>query len=653
VAALNAASAAPLQPPAVSVIVPVYGQLAYTLNCLDALLTHRSNHAFEVIVVDDRSPDASREWLSRVRGVRVHARAANGGFIAACNDGARQARGRWLVFLNNDTRVVPGWLDALIDSFAVLPDAELVGSKLFYSDGSLQEAGGIIWRDGSAWNFGRNDDPGRPDYCYARPVDYVSGASIAIAHSVWNEIGGFDERYAPAYGEDSDLALKIRYVRGKQVWMQPLSRVIHYEGKTSGVDTGQGVKAHQVRNAKTLYETWKQALGAHRENADAPLLEKDRGAARRALVIDATTPEIDKDAGSLTCFELMRALQAAGYAVSFAPEDNLLYVPAATPRLQQVGIRALYYPYVESFERHLRENGGDYDLVMIFRLGVADRRLEMIRELCPRARVIFHSSDLHFLREERHAEMSGDPAAAAAAARTRARELAIIAAADAAIVHSTYEQDLLAKLAPAARVYVFPWILEPAGRTGSFSQRRGLAFLGGYRHTPNVDAVLYFVEHIWPRILARRPDMTFIVAGSECPETLRALHGRDNIEVVGFVEDLAKFFAGVRLSVAPIRYGAGIKGKVAMSLAHGVPTVATSCAAEGMGLQDGEAVIIRDDPAEFAQEVLALYDDEQRWTRMSDNALGFVELSYGTKLARRRIEDVLALAGAAGDRERP
>lgn len=647
VAHLNGLRRAASPAPVVSVIIPVYGQLPYTLNCLDSLLRHRANVSFEVLVVDDCSPDASMtDWVARISGVRLHSRPKNGGFIEACNDGAAQARGEWLVFLNNDTRVVAGWLDSLIASFSSLKDAALVGSKLFYPDGSLQEAGGIIWRDGSAWNYGRNDDPNKPEYCYARPVDYVSGASIAIARKTWEQLGGFDRRYRPAYAEDSDLALKVRYARGEQVWMQPRSRVIHYEGKTSGTDVTTGVKAYQIQNAKTLYETWKSALSSHGENGQTPLIEKDRGVTKRALVIDATTPEPEKDAGSLTCLELMRSLQGAGYKVSFIAEDNLLYLPQATGRLQALGIEAFYWPYVGSFERFIAARGGEFDVVMIFRVGVAERRLEIIRRNCPNARVIFHSSDLHFLREERAARLKSDASALAAVSVARERELGIMRSVDAAIVHSTFERDTMASLAPDAKVYVFPWILDPVGSATPFAARRDVGFLGGYRHTPNVDAVLYFVERIWPHVRARRPEMKFLVAGSECPEELRKLHGRNNVEVVGFIEDLAEFFGRVRLSVAPIRYGAGIKGKVAMSLAHGVPSVLTSCAAEGMELEDGAAVIIRDDERAFADELIKLYDDERRWTRMSGAALDFVERSYGSRLAIQRVKELLALAGA-------
>lgn len=644
VAALNARGHRDATPE-VSIVIPVYGQLAFTLNCLDSLFAHVTKHRFEIIVVDDCSPDASRQWLSRVQGIRFQPRAENGGFIEACHSGAGVARGRWLVFLNNDTRVVAGWLDGLIDSFATLHSAGLVGSKLFYPDGSLQEAGGVIWRDGSAWNYGRNDDPGKPEYCYARPVDYVSGASIALARSTWDQLGGFDRHYKPAYCEDADIALKIRYTLGKEVWVQPQSRVIHYEGKSSGTDLTQGVKAYQVTNTRKMFERWSAQLATHRPNGEAPLLEKDRGVTKRALVIDATTPEPHKDAGSVTCVALMRALQDAGYKVTFAAEDNLLWMPQASAHLQAMGIEVLYAPYVMTLDAALEVHGAAFDLALVFRFGVVSKHLASFREHCPGMPVIMHASDLHFLREERHAQLLGDAARLRAAAETRARELSVIAAVDATIVHSPIERDVVKQGAPDARVYVFPYIQNAETQIPGFHERRDIAYLGGYRHTPNVDAVLYFAEAIWPKIHAARPDMRFIVAGSECPPEVHALDGRDGIVVAGFVEDLKSFFARVRLSVAPIRYGAGIKGKVAVALGHGLPTVLTSCAAEGMGLVDGDAVIIRDDPDEYARELIALYDDEARWNAMSQHALEFVDREYGAKLTQKRIEEVLTLAG--------
>jgi GT2 family glycosyltransferase len=652
VAALNAMRVESSAEPTVSIIIPVYGQLAFTLNCLHSLLSHSSSHSFEVLIVDDCSPDESSTWIRRVAGVRLISRPSNGGFISACNEGAAHARGRFFVFLNNDTRVVGGWLDALVDSLQRLPNADVVGSKLFFPDGSLQEAGGLIWSDGSAWNFGRGDDPGRPEYCYARPVDYVSGASLAISREAWLEIGGFDQRYSPAYCEDADLCLKVRYQRNREVWFQPQSRAIHYEGKTSGTDLKHGAKAHQIGNTETLRRVWAQHLAAHRKNGERPLLEKDRGVRKRALVIEATTPEPDKDAGSVTCVAMMAALQEAGFKVSFAPEDNMLFIPGPSGALQRIGVEVLYAPFEMTLHEVLQRRCDEFDLVLAFRFGVTEKYVETLRRTQPRAPIVMHCSDLHFLREARHADLVGDPVLQFEAEETQRRELEVIKAVDVTIVHSSVERDILATSAPDSPVCVFPFIQDVTSRSVPFSMRRDIAFLGGYRHRPNVDAVKSFVERIWPLIRARDSQIRFLIAGSECPPEIMRLSGSENIEVVGFVRDLDEFFAGVRLSVAPIRYGAGVKGKVATALAHGVPTVLTSCAVEGMGLKDGEAVLIRDNDVDFAEAVVTLYNDERLWTTMSADALALVAKNFSTASTRHRMTELLELAHSSKKKHR-
>ena len=212
-------------------MIPIYGQLAYTLNCIHSLLLHRSRFSAELIIIDDASPDKSGEFLPLVNGIRYHRQKVNGGFINSCNTGGEMSNGRFIVMLNNDTRVTAGWLDRLLGSFETWPKAGMIGSKMHYADGSLQEAGGIVWRDGSAWNYGRGDDLNRPQYSHARQIDYVSGCSIALPTTLWRELGGFDPFYKPAYCEDVDLAFKVR-ARGLETWFQPQSRIVHYEGKT-------------------------------------------------------------------------------------------------------------------------------------------------------------------------------------------------------------------------------------------------------------------------------------------------------------------------------------------------------------------------------------------------------------------------------------
>ncbi len=394
--------------PLVSVIIPAYGQLDHTWRCLASIARHPPAKPIEVIVVDDGSPQDLRAALASVEGLRVVRNDDNQGFIRSCNRGAQAALGRLLFFLNNDTEVLPGWCDELVDTFDAVPQTGIVGSKLLYPDGRLQEAGGIIWRDGSGWNFGKFDDPARPEYSYRREVDYVSGAALLVPADLFWELGGFDAHYAPAYGEDSDLAFKVREA-GRAVLFQPLSQVVHHEGATSGTNLRDGVKAHQVGNAQKLYERWRERLALHHDPGQQVRSAMERHVGLRVLVLDLCTPEPDKDAGSITAFNIMRILQRLGCKVTFAPVDNYLFLDRYTTDLQRLGIECLYAPFVTSVEDYLRQHGEVFDLVLIFRFLAAKRHLSTVRRLAPRARVVLHTSDLHFLREKREAELRNDP----------------------------------------------------------------------------------------------------------------------------------------------------------------------------------------------------------------------------------------------------
>ncbi len=603
------------QVPDVSIVIPVYGQLGYTLNCLDSLFRHVSRRSAEIIVIDDCSPDRTGKALPAVAGIRYHRQDVNKGFLDSCNTGAALALGRTLVMLNNDTRVVAGWLDELIDSFKLFPRAGLVGSKLFYPDGSLQEAGGIIWRDGSAWNYGRNDDPNRPQYCYARQVDYVSGASIAVPTELWRSLGGFDVHYRPAYCEDTDLCLRLR-AAGHEVWFQPQSRAVHYEGRTSGADTSQGVKSSQVTNTKKLFLRWHDRLETHRPNGQAPYFERERGVTRRMLVVDATVPTPNQDAGSVQTVLALRLAQQLGYKTSFVPEDNFLFQPRYTADLLREGIDCAYAPYELGFEAYISRYGHLFDVVLAYRITVLEKIHDLVRRHAPQAPLIYHVADLHFLRMRREAELEGDAGKGERAEAMRLRELAMIAKVDCTITHSSVEERLLATEVAAAPVRVWPLMFDFFGTCAPFADRRDVCFLGGYAHPPNGDAVTYFAREIFPVLRRKEPGIRFIVAGANPGPEVRALACED-IVVTGLVEDLRDVLDRVRVFVCPLRFGAGAKGKVATAMSYGVPVVTTSVGAEGMELIDGKHVLVADTPAALAAACLRAYCDKALWQRLS------------------------------------
>ncbi|NCT68664.1 MAG: glycosyltransferase [Rhodanobacteraceae bacterium] len=624
--------------PRVSIVIPVYNKIEYTTACLRSLAEHAGAIPFEVIVVDDGSSDATPQRLAAIGGIHVLRNAQNLGFIGSCNAGAAAARGDYVLFLNNDTVVTAGWLEALVDCLEHAPQAGLVGAKLVYPDGRLQEAGGIVFDDGSGWNVGRFEDPDDPRYNFRREVDYCSGAAIVLRRDLFERLGRFDTRYTPAYYEDTDLAFAVR-AAGLKVYYEPAATVVHFEGITSGTDTASGTKRYQVINRNKFVAKWHDALKTQPRPGTPITVTATHRATKRVLIVDATTPTPDQDSGSLRMVNLMRVLADLGAQVSFLPE-NRAFVERYTPALQELGVEALYAPYAQDPVKLLRERGREFDLIVLSRHYVAAVYVGLARLYAPQARIAFDTVDLHYLREQRAAELEGSTELARVAAATRAQELKLIRECDVTLVVSPAEQELLARDAPGARVEVLSNVHEVHGCKAPFGARHDLVFVGGFQHPPNTDAVEWFVAEVFPQVRAALPDVRFHVIGSKVPDAIRTL-ASEHVIVHGFVENIMPFMDGCRISVAPLRYGAGVKGKVNMAMSCGLPVVATPIAVEGMHVEPGRDVLVAADARAFAAEVVRLYRDEALWNTLSAQGLANVERHFSFGAARAAVQRIL------------
>jgi GT2 family glycosyltransferase/glycosyltransferase involved in cell wall biosynthesis len=619
----------------VSVIIPVFNQLPFTHACLASLKTIQERPRFEVIIVDDCSRDSTAELVPQIRGIIYLRNETNCGFIASCNRGAKKARGKYLFFLNNDTIVKGGWLSALLDTFAEESQAGVVGSKLVYPDGRLQEAGGIIWRDASGWNYGKSDDPEKPEYNYLREVDYCSAAALMIPKSLFQSVGGFDSRYAPAYYEDTDLSFKVRRT-GYKVLYQPLSEVIHYEGATGGTDLATGTKKHQDINRSTFAKRWAVDLMAKPVNGNLAFLRQPTPGRKNILVIDHHLPMPDRDSGSLRMFQILKLLHELGHRVTFIP-DNLANIRPYTGELQKRGVEVVYHPYIKKVRDYLISHGSDFDAVVLSRCDFARKHITDVRLFAPQSRIIFDTVDLHFLREESEARLTRDHEVQRKAQETQQLEYELIDQSDETWTVSSVEQQLLQEKWPNKSIQLVSNIVDVPGSKTPFALRRDWLFIGGFQHRPNIDAVLFFVQRIYPLVSEHLRDAKFYIIGEKAPPEIVAL-ATDRIIVAGLQTDVRPFFDSVKLSVAPLRFGAGVKGKINQSMAFGVPVVATSLAVEGTALNNRDEILVADEPEDFGRALIELYESEELWKRLSENGIRKTRALYSTDAARKKLE---------------
>ncbi|MGQ0565723.1 MAG: glycosyltransferase [Gemmobacter sp.] len=631
--------------PQVSVIVPVYNQFLYTLRCLWSILRAGDGARLQVIIADDGSDDETQGFFGALPGVTYIRNPQNMGFLRSCNNAATRADAPYLFFLNNDTAVLPGWIDRLLDVARAAPEAGLVGSKLVYPDGTLQEAGGFVWADGGGANLGRNADPQDPGFNLRRDADYISGAAILVPAAVWRDVGGFDEHYAPAYCEDTDLAMRLRNL-GWRVIYQPASVIVHFEGVSSGTSTDSGIKAYQVVNFEKLRKRWDFALENHQTSQTIHPRTIPRTRRPRILMIDHMVPEPDKDAGSVIAWWHVKLLVELGYEVTFAPHNLLLGGHYGTD-LQAQGAEVIHAPYVRDLSVYLRARAGDFDLFMLCRFAEGGLYIDMLRQLHPETPVIFLPADLHFLRAEREARLKGaSPGDMEKVGQIRHRELEVIGLATETALVSTYELSYLRAEGIRDSFTVLPLVMPTLADVPPRAGRTGIAFVGGYQHKPNVDAVFHFLKTIWPLLHARMPELVFHIVGSKPPPEILALD-LPNVRVEGFVPDLDGFLSARIATVVPLQYGAGIKGKIGSSLAAGVPVVSTGVGAEGMGLKDGSEVLIADAAPDFAAAVERLCDDAELWADLSQAGLAFVRREYSPATTKKRLLRLVAKAGAA------
>ncbi len=626
--------------PTVSIVIPVYNEFYYTYRCVKSIIENSGDVSYEVLIANDCSTDITDQIEEVVYNIRLITMEHNGGFLLNCNNAAKYAKGKYIMFLNNDTQVQRNWLSPLVELIERDSSIGMVGSKLVYPDGFLQEAGGIVWKDASAWNYGRRNNIDDPEYNYVKEADYISGAAIMIKAELWREIGGFDERFVPAYYEDTDLAFEVRK-HGYKVMYQPLSVVVHFEGVSNGTDISTGLKQYQQVNFEKFYEKWKDILEAeHENNGENVFTAKDRsGHKKHILVVDHYVPHHDQDAGGKCTFMYLKLFVKMGFKVTFIGDNFFRHEPYTT-ELNQMGIEVLYGNYYyKNWKEWLKQNSHYFDYVYLQRPHIAIKYIDIVKKYS-NAKIFYFAHDLHHIREYREYELTGDKQKLKASKKWKKIEYKLFEMTDVGHVVGSYEQEIMQKAFPNKPIrniplYMYEELLEDINK--DFATRNGLLYVGGFGHPPNIDAVLWFAKEVYPSILKKYPNMVWHIVGGKVPLEIQNL-ASDNIVLEGFVSDdkLDELYRKCRLAVVPLRYGAGVKGKVVEAGYYQIPLVTTNIGAEGISIKEG-SMLIEDDAAKMADVICSLYEDYDRLRQMSDNGKYFIKNNFMVSEAERII----------------
>jgi len=642
-----------LEEPLVSVVLVLYGGGALATRAISAL-AERTEPCFELIVVDNASPDDS---LSRVEGhvdgAKIIRNDTNRGFGGASNQGAAQARGRYLCFLNSDAIVEPDWLPPLLETIEE-PGVGAVVPMFLNEDGTLQEAGSVVDSIGHAHMVGGEGNPNDFRHRFRREVDFGSAACLLISAGLFLELGGFDELFTPGYYEDTDLCFKL-HDRGLRTIYQPRSRVVHVR---HGSGTSESARQTMERHRGLFVDRWGERLAQRPRIVEAAqdpsqmLAARDAEALERILLIDDRVPFTDRGSGDprMACLLAELAALWPSARITLAAESGVDAERYAEPLLRR-GIEVVCPPV--DWQSWFEERRFHYGHVIVSRHQNVERFGGYLNLTQPHALRLFDTEALTFQRLERLAEIlpPGEQRTAVRAEAAYARKAELQAIEEAAVVFvvSDEEARYVSEVAPGKPVFVLASVVEPLADPPGFDDRADLIFFGGFlagSASPNEDALLYLVREVLPIFWEEHPDVVLNVVGADMSDSVRALEG-ERVRIVGYVDDPAEWLSRARLHANPMRFGSGVKLKFLDSLAAGLPFVTTTIGAEGLPLGDLRSSLVADEPAQIAASMSRLYSDRNEWQPAQAYLLELAATRFDRASFQRVLIEALSHVGVA------
>jgi O-antigen biosynthesis protein len=629
--------------PRISIVLVLFNRAELTLACLRSIAENHSE-SLEVVIVDNASADATSRLLERVHGARILRNPENLHFLAAVNQAARECRGEHILLLNNDSQLLPGTIRNALATMQTSPEIGAVGGKIILLDGALQEAGSIVWQNGSCTGYGRGDNPFAPMYNFRRDVDYCSGAFLLTPRAVWERLGGFDEAFKPAYYEETDYCMRL-WENGLRVVYEPTAAIVHYEfGSAESAATAIGLQSeHQALFEKRHHDV----LQKRDKPATDRLLEaRSRDRKRRILFLDDRVPHLWLGSGFPRAHAFVTALLDQDCFVTLYPlarfDESWDAVYADFPCEIEV-MNGWGRQMLESF---LRTRNGYYSGIVVSR----PHNMELLAPIIEahpgwfeHVEIIYDAEALFASRTIALRELSGEAVSEDEARDLYGEEICLSGIADRVVAVSEHERKSFLTHG-IEHVEVLGHSLVPSPSPQGFGSRSGLLFVGAVHEeaSPNGDSLIWFLEDVYPKIRAALGDIPVTIAGVNESQRIREL-ASPPVKITGPLPSLEDLYAQHRLFIAPTRYAAGIPHKIHEAAAHGLPVVTTPLLARQLDWTDHE-LAIGGGAAGFAHQCIALYNDAERWTRLRNAALERVQADCSPNAFAKKVGQILAAA---------
>lgn len=628
--------------PSISIIIILFNKANLTYACLKSIEQY-VKIPFQLIFVDNNSTDNTKQLLSRIDGAEIIFNKENLHFLKACNQAIEVVTTPYILFLNNDIEFFKDSITSVYNTLKSNDKFGAVGGKIIGLDGSLLEAGSIIWEDGSCHGYGRDQSPDKFEFSFNRVVDYCSGSFIITRTELFRKHGGFDEQYVPAYYEESDYCMWLQK-KGYKCIYDSNAVVRHVEFGSS--DQEQAVIL-QTKNQLKFYHKHQECLKKHYDNNNTNIIKARFAASqqhcKKVLYVDDRIPHRELGAGFTRSNEIVNNIQKLGYQVTIFPM-HFSFTESWDDAYSDLSplIEIIKDGNYHTFKEFIKSRPEYYDIIWVSRPHNMDIAYSYVLKFAKNYKLIYDAEAIFSERMKLDLKLQGIPISNRTLLQQTKKEVNLAMNADVVVTVSIQDAKKFYSFS-INHIRVLGHSIEKRVTNVPYSKRKDLLFVGNLdiERSPNVDSIKWFVNNIFPLVKQQLPDIKLNIIGSNDAKSLAKLKVED-VTFLGRVDSIQEYYDQSRVFIAPTRFAAGIPYKIHEAAANGIPCITTKLLGLQLNWDHRKKIMVSSlDIDEFADTLVELYQSQELWERIQKNAYHFVEEELSESYYEKQIIDIL------------